>query len=198
MAARIVSAASLACLVFQVLAVEISDCGVGTYFLENPQDQQTCQKVGDCLECSYDPLYSYQISIPIWFGTEQEVQLNFPSYNDFFPGMYCDSNRAMPWTYFNPELDELAHPADLTYQTMYWTRNIDLENYAGVPTEPGAQIKLAITQFSTFNCNSSHYCPNPWTACDCESGSFCLNGFSAPGRCTFGATCDGGPGKAIG
>jgi hypothetical protein len=45
MAARMVSAASLACLVFQALAVEISDCGVGTYFLENPQDEQTCQKV---------------------------------------------------------------------------------------------------------------------------------------------------------
>lgn len=54
-------------LVFAAPAAGVNrvDCSVGTYFQEFPIDQQPCMKLGDCLECTYDPLYNYSMTVGV-------------------------------------------------------------------------------------------------------------------------------------
>ena len=178
-----------------------SDCKVGEVFIENPVDKQPCQQVGSCVQCVTTEEYQYNLNLKELTGVEltspgdkndphSSIQYQFPSDPAFVPGMVCRPGKRMPFYYFQPVLDELSNPADLTYQRVEWTDQ-QLLPY-------GTSVNRTINQRAIFNCESKHYCPNPWTSCECKRGSFCLNGFSAPGRCTAGASCDGGPSKGLG
>eukprot|EP00398_MALV-I-01_sp_L67-1_P001039 gene1039-593_t len=165
----------------------INDCQLGQFFIQDDLDQQPCFKLGQCEECNSSD--STSVFIP-----ELNSNTSFPT--NLVPGQYCAPGLAMPWTYFDPQLSNLSNPADLTFERMTVPSAYDADT--GFQAVDENLIILMIQQLAIFNCVSSQYCPNFWTACNCSSGKFCLNGFSSEGKCTFGAGCDGGPSKEWG